>query len=1238
MAKNITKIKHRFPLRQLRLLPRKISHHWPVPVLILTTLLLSFLNYEPGTFFIGWDNLPAEFDPPLNLQRSIFAVWQEYQSLGLLGGMSHAADLPRQIVILLLSYLPIPLDLIRYLSTFFPLILGPLGTYFFLDRFVFKNKLDAKTGQTASFFGGFFYLLNLATMQTFYAPFETFIYFYGAFPWLIFFLVRFFRTPTPKNLFIFFLISVLATPAFYIETLFVVYGLTLLALYIFHRPSIKTVILSGLAVLVANLFWLLPVVLFVLTNGQVGELSKINTISTPETYARNLEFGNLPDLALLKGYWFNFVDLSGGTNKFDYLLSTWRSHLSTPVISLIGYLLFLISAIGFYYALNKKFRYSIFAAVTTAICVFFLIGGSTLINTTIPLVGELFRSPFTKFSTPLSFAYAYFFSVGCIFLLDLFSYLHNRLTHAVTLFTVLIAILIYMSPAFSGNFLSPSMRRSIPTEYFELFDFFRKQDPATRIANFPQNDFWGWLYYDWGYRGSGFLWYGIKQPILDRAFDVWSRESQVYYEEINSAIYSEDWDRFDHLISKYSINWLLIDHHVIAPEGRVDLKTKELEEHLSTSPNYSLSTNLNNTIFVYESKVKNNTKNFISASTKSTSITPFDPPKLRPNTSLTLTSNSVVFPSITLTNTKGFTLDLPSLSKTESLLPVEISYQKAYGVLSLKLTTQAPQITLNDQDVSPSPSSTTVSIPVTSSTESLILQINQDFFELQLPAEITEFIGYYPIGSTYLPANSPFAVILYDGSPQTNFDLTSDLKLSTPYQCYTDKPNRKIEKISTGESVALLGTDVVGCLSAQLPQLNASGVYSVDFSYYSPTLTPGNVSITTLNLGSENTAQPLETTAESKHTRIFAQASSQPQKLNLILEGNEAKSIQEIDYSNINLYFHPLLFSANASLNQTPSKTITFTENTNRLSIATPLLDSAFDIVQTPNSNQLLPEARNCDQFNDGLVKKTITPDGFIYESSNGIECDYLNLRHLPHGLSYLISFDYRYQTGLPMTLCLENHTTRRCDIYERLTRTDKIQSLIQPIRNTFEDQGFTLHLFNQSVGGDRTLNTIKNLSLHPVPLGFLQNISINSPIKPKQTTVSTTHPNEYIYTASSNLPEEKLLNLYQSKSPFWIALSVDKDTLAYSPLKLITSIPHLYFNHQKLVRYDTGVDWYNSWTLPEGEHHILIFYAPQYLEFAGFLLIALSLTGSIIYFLFTLTRTIKNRLAKTKRLHASHN
>src|SRR5690606_41884167 len=37
----------------------------------------------------------------------------------------------------------------------------------------------------ASFFAGLFYLLNLGTLQTFYAPFETFIAFYASLPWLL---------------------------------------------------------------------------------------------------------------------------------------------------------------------------------------------------------------------------------------------------------------------------------------------------------------------------------------------------------------------------------------------------------------------------------------------------------------------------------------------------------------------------------------------------------------------------------------------------------------------------------------------------------------------------------------------------------------------------------------------------------------------------------------------------------------------------------------------------------------------------------------------------------------------------------------------------------------------------------------------------------------------------------------------------------------------------------------------
>jgi len=57
----------------------------------------------------------------------------------------------------------------------------------------------------------------------------------------------------------------------------------------------------------------------------------------------------------------------------------------------------------------------------------------------------------------------------------------------------------------------------------------------------------------------------------------------------------------------------------------------------------------------------------------------------------------------------------------------------------------------------------------------------------------------------------------------------------------------------------------------------------------------------------------------------------------------------------------------------------------------------------------------------------------------------------------------------------------------------------------------------------------------------------------------------------------------------------------------MIFKIPLLYLTRPKLPHYDTDKDWYNSWTLPEGDSTIVIFYAPQYLEFLGFLLILIT-------------------------------
>ena len=131
------------------------------------------INFKSGTFLTGWDNLHPEFNFFLNIKRSLFAVWQEYQGLGLLGGMGHASDLSRQVFLLILSLI-IKTKYLRFLFTLLMLILGPCGVYF-LPQTVLPEQVSQTTRKYVSFLGGLFYLFNLSTVQVFYVPFETFI-------------------------------------------------------------------------------------------------------------------------------------------------------------------------------------------------------------------------------------------------------------------------------------------------------------------------------------------------------------------------------------------------------------------------------------------------------------------------------------------------------------------------------------------------------------------------------------------------------------------------------------------------------------------------------------------------------------------------------------------------------------------------------------------------------------------------------------------------------------------------------------------------------------------------------------------------------------------------------------------------------------------------------------------------------------------------------------------------------
>src|SRR5581483_12472536 len=103
------------------------------------------------------------------------------------------------------------------------------------------------------------------------------------------------------------------------------------------------------------------------------------------------------------------------------------------------------------------------------------------------------------------------------------------------------------------------------------------------------------------YQGAGFLWFGIKQPLLNRDFDRWSSYNEQYYREMSYAVYTQDPTLLQKVVSKYNIHYLILDTSIIAPENDPKiLFYKQIQALLSRSPHIKKIATFK-TIFVYKS-------------------------------------------------------------------------------------------------------------------------------------------------------------------------------------------------------------------------------------------------------------------------------------------------------------------------------------------------------------------------------------------------------------------------------------------------------------------------------------------------------------------------------------------------------------------------------------------------------------------------------------------------------------
>jgi len=557
-----------------------LNNNYPIIIIFFIWLAIVLTNFSPFSWLTGWDNLHPEFNFLANIKRSIFPAWQEYQGLGLLGGMGHAADLVRQFFLWFLS-LFLPQSTLRYISTFSMLLLGAIGCIK-LAQFLFKEK-NTRTKNAIALLSSLFYLLNLGTLQNFYAPFEPFAWFYGFLPWLIYYLLFFLETGKKKRLFVFFIISFLATPLGYLQTAFLVYSLMIavfLFFYLFEKQQRKTIKLKFsnklknislviLTISIANAFWFLPVAYFALTSGQITVESKMNQLVTPETLQQNKNYGDLGSILQFKSYWLSLTDAKDQST--EYLLEPWITHLEQIPIRYLSLFFAGFILLGLFSLWKSKVRWksSLIAFALLSITMLatdnpplgFII---SFLRRHIGLFEQIFRSPFTKWVVPTSLVFSLCFGIGAV---SLIKFIYSQILKKSFLsyilgFTICCSVIIYSWPTFQGNFIYPQMRQEIPDAYFQLFEFFENQPKEARIAFLPAHTVYGWNFYQWGYRGSGFLWYGIEQPILDRAFDVWSAYDETFYNEVSTAIYGNDVNSFKNVLKKYHVSYILIDQSV----------------------------------------------------------------------------------------------------------------------------------------------------------------------------------------------------------------------------------------------------------------------------------------------------------------------------------------------------------------------------------------------------------------------------------------------------------------------------------------------------------------------------------------------------------------------------------------------------------------------------------------------------------------------------------------------------
>lgn len=1157
-------------------------------------VIVSFIaltNIKPGTWFIGWDAVMHEFNYGINLERHLTSTWQEYQGLGLLGGMGHAADLPRMLIQYPLS-LVLPDNYVRYAYIFLALYLGSLGLYY-LAKFALgkleKNKKNSPRHSILAFCAALFFILNQGTLQTFYAPMLVFITQWAALPWLFFSFCQAVETGSKKYYLLFAISTFFGAQMAYVPTLFLVYilAISLAGLILLYSEAQKgklketAIELTTLATItiIINLFWVVPFAYFYLSGGSNTVIeSSINQIITEEIFNRNRARGTATDVPLIRGYLYDTYDLNADTNEFKPMMQPWIEHYSMQWTEAIGYILFVIVIIGALYAIKKRNRYGIIFVSLFFLALFLLSASNPPLGFLFDwlrennsIFREAFRFPYTKTAQLATMLYAVLFALGLSVIDKTINKLLKMPQTELLAVTIAFSLMVYALPVFSGNLLFPELKVRIPRSYFQMFDWFEDQPREPRIANIPQADLMNWYVHDWGYRGTGFIWYGLRQPVLDRSFDPWSSNNEEYYNEMTNALYRKDSSEVARIMEKYHIGWLVYDKSLRINWNDEQSNNSNYDEQILPAilrdQDFELVKTFGDNLQVIAYKPVVDQPNFVEYYQPDEELDGYiNPNRVRPlkniNESDIKFSEEVITVRSEFLATKQDSLNIPNYLDSNEILLNDVSVKAQNGKILVQITPRLPEVMVNNRPALMNNKQTT----------NLSLERNNYLLTTELSAldinsaELTS--EYKQIGSLFLQQNEKISLSVQSNKlncSEATLESEEQEKKICPVRVTGKNEYLKLEfSYKTNKlffpSVCIRDNSKNQCLEAlgEIPMdvaIDNSELYSNVF------MTPNTSDRFELSLPTAGSNLSAEVTNISYTTY----RKTQDIVLNLM---TNVQTIPLKDGENTILVSYPV--------------------------IANSPLGYKTDLTEVSERGDY-----NCLGESINPVKQIYTVNevnGAIeMYAKNAETCSLLWVNQkLPLKYNYLLNVQYKHNFGYPIEVRVNNkHYGFNFDRF--MLNPNQIERNIFVSASANDGEGLEVNAHLLSRGRFGGASEIRGVSLQYFPRDFLNEIAVEGEYdydyeKRGGENIVNSRKSTYLYTVEKAKPGYYSNN--QSYNPGWIAVT---DKMA-------------------IIETQEFDGWSNIWKVNRESSTLYIFYLPQLFQFAGMASMIMSLVTIVGY------------------------